>query len=73
MVIVVPGTTTIRDIPLHVPVDPDPDNGLDTQTAFQVEQIRAVASGRLLNRRGHLDALSRHMLDEIFRNALSLH
>ena len=72
MVIVVPGTSTIRRIPLHVAVPPDPSNGLSTETAFQVEQVRAVSTGRLVERLGRLDALSRHAIDEILRNALNL-
>ena len=72
MVIVVPGTSTIRRIPLHVVVSPDHHNGLTTETAFQVEQVRAVSTGRLIERLGRLDALDRHAIDEILHNALSL-
>ena len=72
MVIVVPGTSTIRRIPLHVVLSPDRDNGLATETAFQVEQVRAVSTDRLIERLGRLDALSRHAIDEILRNALGL-
>ena len=72
MVIVVPGTSTIRGIPLHVVLLPDPNNGLSTETAFQVEQVRAISTGRLVERLGRLDALGRHAIDEILRNALCL-
>ena len=72
MVIVVPGTSTIRRIPLHVVLPPNRDNGLATETAFQVEQVRAVSTGRLVERLGRLDALSRHAIDEILRNTLGL-
>ena len=72
MVIVVPGTSTVRRIPLHVVVSPDHDNGLATETAFQVEQVRAVSTGRLVERLGHLDVLGRHAIDEILRNVLRL-
>ena len=72
MVIVVPGTSTIRRIPLHVVVPPDHNNGLDDETAFQAEQIRAVSTDRLAERLGRLDALGRHAIDEILRNALCL-
>ncbi|MCY3616887.1 MAG: type II toxin-antitoxin system PemK/MazF family toxin [Acidimicrobiaceae bacterium] len=72
MVIVVPGTSTIRRIPLHVVLSPDPDNGLATGTAFQVEQVRAVSTGRLVERLGRLDTLGRHAIDDILRNALGL-
>ena len=72
MVVVVPGTSTIRPIPLHVVVSPDRNNGLATETAFQVEQVRAVSTGRLVSRLGRLDDLDRHAIDEILRNVLSL-
>jgi mRNA interferase MazF len=72
MVIVVPGTSTIRRLPLHVVVGPEAGNGLDVRTAFQVEQVRAVSVARLAARLGRLDAGSRHVTDEILRNALSL-
>ena len=44
MVIVVPGTSTIRGIPLHVVLSPDPNNGLSTETAFQAEKVRAAST-----------------------------
>ena len=72
MVIMVPGTSTIRGIPLHVVVSPDRNNGLATETAFQVEQVRAVSTGRLAERLGRLDAPGRHAIDERLRNALCL-
>ncbi len=72
MVIVVPGTTTVRDVALHEVVDPDVHNGLAATTAFQGEQIRAVSSVRLLERLGRLDATARFGLDEILRAALRL-
>ena len=72
MIILVPGTSTIRRVPLHVVVQPDVDNGLAVATAFQVEQVRAVSNGRLVARLGRLDSLSQHSIDEILRNALSL-
>ncbi|NOX31672.1 MAG: type II toxin-antitoxin system PemK/MazF family toxin [Actinobacteria bacterium] len=72
MVIVVPGTSTIRSVPLHVVVEPDDGTGLDSATAFQVEQVRAVSIVRFGERLGHLGPVGRHAIDEILRNALSL-
>ena len=72
MAIVVPGTSTIRPVPLHVVVEPNGDTGLVAATAFQVEQVRAVSIARFLERLGHLDPVSRHAVDEILRAALSL-
>lgn len=73
LAIVVPGTTTLRQLPLHVTVEPDAENGLDRTTAFQVEQVRAISTARLVERRGRLDAEARHTVDEVLRNALDLH
>lgn len=72
IVIVVPGTSTIRNIPLHVVISPDSANGLDAETAFQPEQVRAVSARRLTERLGYIDDLSRHEIDEKLRNTLSL-
>lgn len=73
MVVVVPGTTTMRDLPLHVVVGPDGGNGLAVRTALQVEQVRAISSIRLIERIGRLDAQARHAVDEILRKVLALH
>jgi mRNA interferase MazF len=72
LAIVVPGTTTLRELPLHVVAEPDHTNGLERRTAFQVEQVRAISTSRLLQRLGGLDAEARHTVDEILRNALHL-
>ena len=72
MVIVVPGTSTVRRIPLHVVLPPNDNNGLASDTAFQVEQVRAVSTDRLVERLGRLDPLDHHDIDEILRNALGL-
>lgn len=73
MVIVVPGTSTIRRLPLHVVAEPDDNNGLDHTTAFQVEQVRAISTGRLVGRIGRLDTGTCHTVDEILRNVINLH
>lgn len=73
LLIVVPATTTIRQLSLHVVVEPEPHNGLEQVTAFQVEQVRAISTRRLVRRLGVLDAPDCHAVDEILRNALNLH
>ncbi|MGI8936773.1 MAG: type II toxin-antitoxin system PemK/MazF family toxin [Iamia sp.] len=72
MAIVVPGTSTLRRIPLHVTVEPDRENGLDRSTSFQVEQVRSLSTARLVERIGRLDAEARHTVDEILLHALRL-
>jgi mRNA interferase MazF len=72
MLIVVPGTTTLRSLPLHVVVEPADENGLQHRTAFQVEQVRAVSTARLLERLGALSTESRYAIDEVLRSVLRL-
>ncbi len=72
IVIVVPGTTTIRGLSLHVVVEPAPSNGLSVQTAFQVEQVRAISTARLDSRLGSLDAVSQRAVDDVLREVLHL-
>lgn len=72
MVIVVPGTSTIRSVPLHVVVEPDVDTGLVSAAAFQVEQVRAVSTHRFVERLGRLGPVNLQAIDEILRNALNL-
>lgn len=72
MCIVVPGTSSIRRVSLHLVVEPDADNGLDSLTAFQAEQVRALSSGRLQERLGTAGALVTAQLDELLRTVLNL-
>lgn len=72
MCIVVPGTSTIRRVSLHVVVEPDAGNGLDALTAFQSEQVRAVSVERLRDRLGHAGAMATAQLDELLRTVLNL-
>jgi len=72
MVIVVPGTSTIRPVPLHVVVAPGAGTGLVASTAFQVEQVRAVSVARFVERLGRVNQVDGHAIDQILRNALSL-
>lgn len=72
MVIVVPGTKTIRSLPLHLVAQPTDQNGLSVRTAFQAEQIRAVSTSRLLTHIGMLEAELRFELDDVLRRVLKL-
>lgn len=72
MCIVVPGTTTIRRISLHLVVEADPDSGLDSLTAFQPEQVRSVSVHRLEHRMGQVGPLVVARLDELLRTVLNL-
>ena len=72
LVIVVPGTSVTRGLPLHVVVDSEPENGLTRTTAFQVEQVRAVSNRRLGRKLGVLRAEHRYQIDDVLRAVLRL-
>ncbi len=72
MCVIVPGTSTIRRLSLHLVVEPDAQSGLDSMTAFQAEQVRAVSVHRLKTRIGHAGALVEAQLDELLRIVLKL-
>lgn len=72
MCVVVPGTSTIRRVSLHVVAEPDAANGLDALTAFQAEQVRSVSVARLRARIGTAGAVVVAQLDELLRNVLRL-
>jgi mRNA-degrading endonuclease toxin of MazEF toxin-antitoxin module len=63
-VFVEPLTTTPRDCPSHVAVEPDDANGLRSPSCAQVEQMRAVAVERCSAPLGNVGAVvSRQFLD----------
>jgi len=72
MVVVVPGTSAVRGLQLHVEVDPDPENGLDRTTAFQLEQVRAVSTRRLTEHLGRIDAQALRTVDQVLRRVLDI-
>ena len=72
MCVVVPGTSTIRRVSLHLVVEPDADNGLDAMKAFQVEQVRSVSVARLDRCLGRLGSIGVAQLDELLRTVLDL-
>lgn len=72
MCIVVPGTSTIRRVSLHLVVEPDADNGLDALTAFQPEHVRSLSVARLREPLGHVGAIATAQLDELLRTVMAL-
>ena len=66
MCVVVPGTSTIRRISLHMVLEPD------ALTAFQPEQVRSVSVDRLQDRIGRVGAIGLAQIDELLRTVLNL-
>ncbi|MFP4513244.1 MAG: type II toxin-antitoxin system PemK/MazF family toxin [Acidimicrobiales bacterium] len=51
---VVPLTSTWRDLPSEIRIDPDPSNGLDVTSAAQCQHLRAVSPSPAINTRGNV-------------------
>ncbi|MDZ7680019.1 MAG: type II toxin-antitoxin system PemK/MazF family toxin [Acidimicrobiales bacterium] len=51
---VVPLTSTRRDSPSEIRIDPDPTNGLDVTSGAQCQHLRAVSPARVISRRGNV-------------------
>jgi mRNA interferase MazF len=61
LVIVLPMTSKLRDIPSHVPIDP-PEGGVKHRTAVLCEAVRSVSVDRLVARWG---AVGRSTMDAV--------
>jgi mRNA interferase MazF len=53
LIVVLPLTSTIRDIPLHVNLEKG-DGGVKNRSAILCEAIRSISKGRLLSRWGRV-------------------
>jgi mRNA interferase MazF len=53
--IVCPLTTSRRDLPVHVEIEPNRGNGLDEVSYVQCELIRSVSRSRLIHRLGSIE------------------
>lgn len=63
-VFVVPLTSTRRTFPSHVPIEPDPGNGLEQASYALVEQMRAVSVQRCIEHPGNVgDEVGHQILD----------
>jgi mRNA interferase MazF len=71
LVVVVPMTTTRRNVPLHVPVDPS-EGGLRQRSYAKCEDIRSVTQERLIERWGTLAPRTVATIADRLRILLSL-
>ena len=69
-VILVPLTTTRRDLPIHVEIEPTRENGLDGTSYAQCELLRSVNTERLLHRLGTIDPETARAVDRVLRTLL---
>ena len=67
LVIVVPLTSTIRGLNLHVEIEPSREDGLGETSAVQCELMRSINRARLLHRMGVLEMVSLRLVDDLVR------
>ena len=68
--IVVPMTTTRRELALHVEVEPTDDNGLDQTGYLQCELLRSVNARRLITKLGVIDLATSTSVERVVRTLL---
>jgi mRNA interferase MazF len=71
LVIVLPMTSTIRNVPSHVLVAP-PEGGVKLRTAVLCEAVRSVSLGRLVERWGALGRPTLARVEDCLRILLRL-
>jgi mRNA interferase MazF len=68
--IVVPLTTTKRNLSIHVEVEASDESGLDDTSYVQCELIRSVNRKRLLHRLGSVDLPTSRRVTEVVKTLL---
>jgi mRNA interferase MazF len=71
LVVVVPMTSTIRNVPSHVPVSP-PEGGVKGPTSILCEAVRSVSVERLVVRWGAVDRRTMAAVEDRLRILLRL-
>jgi len=71
LVIVLPMTSTVRNVPSHVPIDP-PEGGLKRRTAILCEGVRSVSVERLITRWGPVTRQTMAAIEDRLRILLRL-
>ena len=64
-------TSTVRDVPSHVPVSP-PEGGVKSRTAILCEAVRSVSVERLVARWGAVDRRTMSAVEDRLRMLLRL-
>jgi mRNA interferase MazF len=67
LALVCPLTTTPRDYPWRVEIEPDSTNGLSATSHAQVEHVRSVSTARAVARLGRIDAVSFERVRAVLR------
>ncbi len=71
LIVVLPITSTIRPIPLHVVVHP-PEGGLKVQSRILIDAIRSISKERLVERWGQVSTDTMAAVEDRVRTLLGL-
>ncbi|MFH1653197.1 MAG: type II toxin-antitoxin system PemK/MazF family toxin [Pseudomonadota bacterium] len=71
LVIVLPITTTFRNIPSHIKVDP-PDGGFKKTSYVKCDQIRTISKKRLIDKIGKISEETMSEIEYVLKIILSL-
>jgi mRNA interferase MazF len=63
---------TERELPLHVRINPSPENGLTDPTDVKCEQLMTIEKSRLLRRRGSISPEELGKVDTALKLSLNL-
>jgi mRNA interferase MazF len=71
LVVVLPMTSTVRPIPLHVVVQP-PEGGLNVESRILTDAIRSISNERLVERWGAVSPETMAVVEDRVRTLLGL-
>ncbi len=71
LVIVLPMTSTLRNVPSHVPIDP-PEGGVEHRSAVLCDAVRSISSERLITRWGAVERQTMAAVEDRLRILLRL-
>ena len=71
LAIVLPMTSTMRDVPSHVPISP-PEGGVKSRTVILCDAVRSVSVERLVARWGAVDRQTMSAVEDRLRILLRL-
>jgi mRNA interferase MazF len=71
LAVVLPLTTRVRPLPLHVPVSP-PEGGLRVPSAILCDAVRSIDRRRLVSRWGAVNAATMNLVEGCLRRLLGL-
>lgn len=71
LIVVLPVTSTIRNVPLHIRIDP-PDGGLRVASTILCDQVRSLARERFVHRLGRVTDPTMNLVEERLRDLFHL-